>query len=254
MPSAEISKMRLASNHERSRSCLAPGARAEIPRRESTTVASTFLIARDIVHEHRCGRRRPPGALFLPAKRRARRLPRPPWRRRTRFRPPLGDHASPPSACQPRDKASLPAVHVQNGHGVVADLVVMLEKRDLVALAAKRAATAARGRRFRSARFRSDTRSDSCRPRCATRPDVAPSGDQSASFTFSRISRGAPPDNGTRASVPAVPLVVGPSRIAISPVELIARMRPSGRSDAAGTRGCRDAWKRCWSARWPTAR
>ncbi len=37
----------------------------------------------------------------------------------------------------------------------------------------------------------------------------APSGDQSASFTFSRISRGAPPDSGTRASVPAVPLVVG---------------------------------------------
>ena len=33
-----------------------------------------------------------------------------------------------------------------------------------------------------------------------------PSGDQSASFTLSRISRGAPPDSGTRASVPGVPL------------------------------------------------
>src|SRR5208337_2549250 len=64
----------------------------------------------------------------------------------------------------------------------------------------------------------------------------APSGDQSASFTFSRISRGAPPDSGTRASVPAVPFVVAPSRIAISPVELMERMRPSGRSSARYSR------------------
>src|SRR6204780_5809056 len=59
---------------------------------------------------------------------------------------------------------------------------------------------------------------------------VEPSGDQSASLTLSRISRGAPPDNGTRAKVPAVPFVVGPRRIAISPAALIARILPSGKS------------------------
>src|SRR5580692_9613363 len=64
---------------------------------------------------------------------------------------------------------------------------------------------------------------------------VEPSGDQSASLTFSRISRGAPPDSGTRARVPA-PRFDGPKRMAISPVELIAKIRPSGKSSGRYSR------------------
>ena len=53
-----------------------------------------------------------------------------------------------------------------------------------------------------------------------------PSGDQSASPTFSRISRGAPPARGTRASVPIVSKPNWkwrPSETASSPVDEIAR-------------------------------
>src|ERR1700680_4192154 len=57
-----------------------------------------------------------------------------------------------------------------------------------------------------------------------------PSGDQSASVTFSRISRGAPPEIGTRARVPEAALLSAPIRIAISPAELIERILPAGRS------------------------
>src|ERR1700676_4945535 len=63
-----------------------------------------------------------------------------------------------------------------------------------------------------------------------------PSGDQSASFTFSRISRGAPPEIGTRARVPETPLLPTPTRMAISPEELIERIFPPGRSSGRDSR------------------
>src|SRR5271154_1619145 len=62
-----------------------------------------------------------------------------------------------------------------------------------------------------------------------------PSGDQSASLTFSSTSRGAPPESGTRAKVPELPSD-SPIKIAISPEELIERMRPSGKSSDRDSR------------------
>ena len=136
----------------------------------------------------------------------------------------------------PARQSPLPALHVQHGNGIVADVFVLFEERDQIALGRNPQQLRRTPVVFIAHGIRSDIQCDSCRPRCAKPRAWNHPGDQSASFTFSRISRGAPPDSGTRAKVPAVPLVVGPSSIAISPVELMARMRPSGRSSGRYSR------------------
>ena len=61
----------------------------------------------------------------------------------------------------------------------------------------------------------------------------SPSGPQSAPLTFSRISRGAPPLNETRASVATGP---PPSRTAISPVGEMASTLPLGSPNGRASR------------------
>ncbi len=124
-------------------------------------------IARDVVEHHQAGvcttmRSLPPkltackaGAALSPRQTRSRLL-----------------SATKPSAqiLPAARKHSLLAVQIQHRHRKIADVVVVLEKRDQISFGRDAQTSAAAGLRFRRAPCRSDIRSDSCRPPCAIPP------------------------------------------------------------------------------------